>query len=109
MPNQTQIRIIKEKSVVDMGEYDPSILQAEADKFNPKHIKRFVNGKYRVFSITDVASDFEAGYVALKDVETQEMYDGVMENGKIEVTSKAEMIYPRSIEEFYYIMYGKKI
>jgi len=92
-----------------MLNYDPSKLQAEVDKHKTKYIKRFFDGRYMKFAIIDSISDYENGYVALKEVETNDMYDGMIQNGRIEVTSKAEMIYPQSIEEYYYLRYGKRI
>ena len=57
-----------------MLNYDPSNLQAEVDKHKTRYIKRYFEGKQREFAIIDVSSDFENGYVALKEVETQDMY-----------------------------------
>lgn len=50
----------------------------------------------------------DTGYIALIDQETDEWYNGSCIDGKIKVRNKIEMVYPRSYEEFIYIMYGDK-
>lgn len=82
--------------------------QKKADRFKPRLIKRYFDGKYRTFNVIDSMYEPDTGYIALIDQETDEWYNGSCIDGKIKVRNKAEVVYPRSYEEFIYIMYGDK-
>lgn len=89
---------------------DPAVIAAQkkADRFKPKLIKRYFDGEYKTFSVLDYTYELDTGYIALIDQETNDWYNGLCFDGKIEVKSKTEVVYPRSYEEFLYIMYGEK-
>lgn len=91
-----------------MYKYDPTTLQAEADRFKPKLIKRYFDGKYRTFKVLENMYEEDTDYIALVDEKTNEWYNGVVINGNIQITSKAEEVYVKSYDEFRYLMYGEK-
>lgn len=82
--------------------------QEKADRFKPKLIKRYFDGGYRTFNVLEYTYEPDTGYIALIDQETNEWYNGSYMDGKIKVRNKAEVVYPRSYEEFLYIMYEEK-
>lgn len=89
---------------------DPAVIagQKKADRFKPKLITRYFEGEYKTFSVLDHLYKSDTDYIALIEQKTNDWYNGICIDGKIEVESKAEVIYPRSYEEFLYIMYGEK-
>lgn len=95
---------------MDENKKNPAVIAAQkkADRFKPKLIKRYFDGKYRTFNVLEYTYEPDTGYITLIDQETDEWYNGSCIDGKIKVRNKAEVVYPRSYEEFLYVMYGDK-